>query len=240
MDLKPKLIELVQHAYQEEQTFIGKLSDEERSALGESDQWAPKDVINHLAGWKLRLADNLIAAAGEGTPVRYDNFLEINDQEFEEYRDKPWSEISARAAEAHQKLLEQIESRSEETLKGTDTLPWQEDRPLWRYFVGTGYVHTISMHLGPMYAERGINEHSTKLAEEAAQQLLTLDDGANWQGVVHYNLACHYALTGEKEKAIGKLEQAFELNSGLIENSKQDPDLASLQEEPAYLAMCAQ
>jgi len=240
MELKPKLIKLIQHAYQEEQTFVDKLSEQERSAQGESDQWAPKDVINHLAGWKLRLADNLEAAANGGTPVRYDNYLEINDQEFEDFRDRPWSEIWDRAGEAQQALLAQIEARDEETLRGTDTLPWQGELPLWRYFVGTGYVHSLAMHLAPLYIARGDAVYSTKLAEEAVPQLLALDDAADWHGVVHYNLACQYAQTDEKEKAIQQLRQAFELNSNLIEGSKQDSDLASIHQDPAYLALCAQ
>jgi hypothetical protein len=135
--------------------------------------------------------------------------------------------------------MEQIESRDEATLKGTDTLPWQEDRPLWRYIVGTGFIHSVTIHLGPMHHARGDAAHATKVAEETGPQLLALDDSPDWQGVVIYNLACEYALSGKKAKAIQQLAKAFELNAGLIENSKQDTDLASLQAEPAYLALCA-
>jgi hypothetical protein len=42
---------------------------------------------------------------------------------------------------------------------------------------------------------------------------------------------------GEKEKAIERLKQALDLNPELTEWSKEDPDLASIREEPECLAL---
>jgi tetratricopeptide (TPR) repeat protein len=237
MELKSKLIELVKRAYQEEQALIARLSEDERSAVGEPDRWSVKDVIVHLAGWKARLAGNLAAAASGGTPVRYDDFEAVNAQEFEEYRDLPWPEVMEMAAEAHRQLVEQVEVRSEDELRGTETLPWQGSRPLWQLILGNGYTHPMAMHLGPIYIERGEKEHATAMQEEAARLLEELDEGENWRGTVRYNLACHYALVGETERAIEELREALELNPGLVEWSKQDSDLASIREEPGYLAL---
>jgi len=52
-----------------------------------------------------------------------------------------------------------------------------------------------------------------------------------------YNLACHYALAGEKDKAITTLGQAFHLNPGLIEWSTHDSDLDSVRNEPAFQSL---
>ena len=54
---------------------------------------------------------------------------------------------------------------------------------------------------------------------------------------MRYNLACHYALAGEKERAIAGLGAALASNPGLAEWSQQDPDLASIRDEPGYLAL---
>lgn len=240
MELKSKLIELVERAFQEERTLYDKLSEAERSVVGQPDRWSPKDVIVHLAGWKARLAGNLVMAANGGTPVRYDDFEAVNAKEFEENRDRSWSEVLEMAAEACQQLIEQVEARSEDELRGTETLPWQGDRPLWRLIVGNGYMHPMAMHLGPIHIERGEKEYATELQEEAAKLLWELDESESWQGLVRYNLACHYALVGEVERAIEELGEALELNPGLTEWSKEDPDLASIREEPGCLALYAE
>ena len=93
------------------------------------------------------------------------------------------------------------------------------------------------MHLAPIYLERGEKEHATELEREGAELLGELDEGESWQGVVRYNLACHYALVGEVAEALEKLGESLALNPSLTEWSQEDPDLASIREEPDYLAL---
>jgi tetratricopeptide (TPR) repeat protein len=85
--------------------------------------------------------------------------------------------------------------------------------------------------------ERGDKEYATELQEKTAKLLSELDESQSWQGTVRYNLACHYALAGETETAIEKLREALELNPELTEWSKEDADLASIREEPGYIAL---
>ena len=237
MEIKSRLIELVERASAEEQALVAKLSEDERSAPGRSDRWGPKDVIAHLAGWKARLADNLAAAVSGGELKRYDDYEAVNASEFIEYQHRPWPEVMERAADARRRLIEQVQARSEAELCGTQTLPWQGDRPLWRYIVGNGFVHPIT-HLAPILAEHGEPAYATKLQEQAATLLRELDGSKDWQGVVQYNLACHYALMGETDRAIEKLAQAFKLNPKLVQASKQDSDLVSIRAEAGYRALC--
>ena len=237
MELKSKLIELIEHASKEEQALFARLSEDERAVRGEPDRWSPKDVIAHLAAWKTRLAEDLAMAARGEIPVRSDDFEAVNARVFELNRDRPWSEILEEAAEASRRLVEQVENRSGADLRGTETLPWQEDRPLWRLIVGNAYIHAMAMHLGPLLIERGEKEYAAELQKEAAKLLSELDESQSWQGVVRYNLACHYALAGETETAIEELREALELNPELTEWSKEDSDLASIREEPDYEAL---
>jgi hypothetical protein len=239
VEIKSKLIELIERTFRAEQDLFDRLSEGERSALGEPDRWSPKDVIVHLAGWKGRLAKNLAAAARGEMPVRDEDYEAVNTKEFEENRELPWPEVLERAAEASQQLVEQVKARSEDELQGTETLPWQEDRPLWRLIVGNGCIHPLAMHLGPLYVERGDKAYATALQEKMAELLRELDDGENWQGLVQYNLACHHALVGETKCAIDGLRKALRLNPELIEWSKEDPDLACLREEASYQELYA-
>ena len=52
-----------------------------------------------------------------------------------------------------------------------------------------------------------------------------------------YNLACCEALLGRKEDAIGHLRTAFEKRPGLRDLAKEDTDLDSLRDEPAFVAL---
>lgn len=237
MEIKSRLIELVERASAEEQALVAKLSEGERSTPGQPDRWGPKDVIAHMAGWTARLAENLAAAAGGGELVRYDDYEAVNAREFIEYRRRPWPEVLKRAADARRKLIEQIQARSEAELRGAQTLPWQGDRPLWRIIVGNAFVHPIT-HLAPILAERGEPAYATELQEQAARLLEEMDESQDWQGMVQYNLACHYALIGKTDRAIEKLAQAFELNPQLVQASRQDSDLVSIHNEPRYRALC--
>lgn len=60
---------------------------------------------------------------------------------------------------------------------------------------------------------------------------------ANWPGANYYNQACIYALSGKSPAAIEALGEALRLEPQLIEWSKQDSDLASLRDEPGYMAL---
>ncbi|MBN1439372.1 MAG: ClbS/DfsB family four-helix bundle protein [Anaerolineales bacterium] len=230
--LKPKLIEWIKRIDREEQSLFVHLSESERSVRGEPDRWSPKDVLAHLAAWKERMAANLAAMRRGEARVKYDNYEEINAEEFAEFRDSPWTEILAKAAEANRRLLEQIEAAGEADLNAM----WDDKRQTWKSIAGTGYVHPV-IHLGQVYLERDAKEYATDLQESAAAALTGLGAGSRWDGTVKYNLACHYALIGEKGKAVGGLKEALELNPDLREWSKEDPDFASIRETPEYLAL---
>jgi tetratricopeptide (TPR) repeat protein len=137
---------------------------------------------------------------------------------------------------AHSELVEQTQAMLDSDLVDAERFPWQEGRPLWRSIVGSGYSHPVQ-HLAQLYIERGKRDVATQIQETAAELLASLDNSPNWRGVTIYNLACHYALSGQREKAITKLGEALQLNPDLTEWSKQDPDFASIREEPTYRSL---
>jgi tetratricopeptide (TPR) repeat protein len=232
---KTKLIELIRKIDREEQALYESLSEAERSLPGRADKWSPKDALAHMAAWKEREAANLAAIARGEPATKYDDFEAVNAREFETFRETPWTEIMEKAAEANRRLIAQIEGRSDADLDG----PRDEKRTVWRSVAGTGYVHPV-MHLSRIYAESGDRERADRLQMQAASDLLELGGGSEWEGTVKYNLACHYALSGETEKAIRGLKEALELNPGLTDWSKEDPDFAAIREAPEYIALYAE
>ncbi len=70
--------------------------------------------------------------------------------------------------------------------------------------------------------------------EGLTRRLLEVDPSAEWSGVAHYNLACHYAQTQMAKKALATLRKSLELNPGLREWSRHDADLAPLHPLPEF------
>ncbi len=56
-------------------------------------------------------------------------------------------------------------------------------------------------------------------------------------GDAYYNMACVYALQGERELALRYLQIAALNGYASAEGIDADPDLAALREEPAYEAL---
>ena len=236
MDLKPKLLDLLQRARKEEQAFVSNLLDDERAAEGTLEQWSAKDMMAHIAAWKERMAQNLAAVARGEAPRRTEDIDEANAEIFEEHQHRSWAEILEYAKQAYRMLVETVQAMDEEKLTTGEVLPWQDGRPLWRFIAGNGYTHPI-LHMAQFYSDRGEADHATEIMEEAAGLLAQFDESSDWQGIVRYNLACHYALAGQKEKAISELRQALRLNPELTAWSKQDPDFASVRQEAEYQAL---
>jgi tetratricopeptide (TPR) repeat protein len=236
MEIEAKLVDLLQRAHEEEWTFFASLSDDERSAIGTPEHWSVKDVAAHLAEWKARTGQRLVAARRGEAPPTYDDVDEANAKIFEQYRNQSWTDVLKALERANSELVELTRAMPEGDLVDAERFPWQDGRPLWRSIVGSGYSHSVQ-HLAQLYVERGERDYATQIQETAAELLVSLDDSPSWRGVAIYNLACHYALCGEREKAIAKLGQALRLNPDLTEWSKQDPDFASVREEPAYRSL---
>jgi tetratricopeptide (TPR) repeat protein len=55
--------------------------------------------------------------------------------------------------------------------------------------------------------------------------------------IVRYNLACSYALTEQREKALEALVQAVKLGYRDFNYLRKDPDLKSLHQDPKFTAL---
>ena len=73
--------------------------------------------------------------------------------------------------------------------------------------------------------------------EDATRMVVSLEDSSARKGQHIYNLACYYTLSGDQDSSLENLEQAFSLNSDIIEWSKKDTDLDSLWDDPRYISL---
>jgi len=235
MKRKPLLIELLELATAEELRYVRSLSEAERNAAGSAESWSPKDRLAHIAAWKLRSAEDVQQALDGSPPVREADF----DFDAENARlhaghaRMSWDEVLVLAQKARKVMMSVVDRLDEDQLASSDILPRPGSPPLWRVIVGNGFSHPL-VHLSEYYRENGDLMRASEVIGRMARRAISLDDGPVWQGTVRYNLACHYALLGEKTRAIHELRGALALNPALAEWSRSDPDLESLHGEEDY------
>lgn len=238
MDVRPKLIELLQQTMDEERRFVDQLTPEERQRFGDVNAWSPKDLIAHLAGWKLRMADRLVAIGRGEAPPQTEEVEAENALIWAEYSSRTWDEVVQASELGHRRMVEGLQALSLDDVHDPQRFESQQGQPLWRVVAGNGCTHPI-MHLAEAYVKSGEGTYAAAMMEDVSERLALLDDTPRWQGVVRYNLACYFALAGEKARAIGILRDALRLHPGLTEWSKEDTDLACLHGEPGYEGLYA-
>lgn len=84
------------------------------------------------------------------------------------------------------------------------------------------YVHAL-VPLAEAYTRRGWYEKGLEIDKRLAG--ICQDDP-----IVHYNLACSYALSGYTAKALTALKRSIRLGFWDIEHLQKDPDLKGLRE----------
>lgn len=232
---KEKLLELIRRGHAELQHFADQLSEAERNTIGVGDHWSARDMLTHLIEWKRRSAE-YHDAADQGEDVPY--IKDINHENsaiVDGYRRMSWDEVQAALDRALQVNLAVVERLSDDELNDPDRYAFLNGRTAWRNLIGNSFMHPLAMHLRPWYIAHGQVDYATRLAEEEARLLCELDPDPQWQGLTTYNLACHYALIGDEQRALNKLAAALQLNPGLTEYSQQDPDFESLYNTPEFL-----
>ncbi|RME72575.1 MAG: hypothetical protein D6776_08545 [Planctomycetota bacterium] len=91
--------------------------------------------------------------------------------------------------------------------------------------------HVEALHaLGHLYTEAGRYEEGLAIDQRLAQLVPE-------EPIVHYNLGCSLALTGQPTAALDALERAIELGYDDAEHMAADPDLASLRDLPRFDAL---
>ncbi|MBI3831224.1 MAG: hypothetical protein HY291_17025 [Planctomycetes bacterium] len=91
--------------------------------------------------------------------------------------------------------------------------------------------HTEALALlGETYTKRG--DYAKGLEAD-----LRLSQISPENEVVQYNLACSYALTGQKEEALAALEKAVDLGYRDLEHMRNDRDLELLRGNPRYASL---
>lgn len=234
--MKAQIIAALEQAREDELALLDSLTEVERRADGTFEDWSAKDVLAHITGWRSIFLEGLKARMRGETPPPGEDPDRVNERMYREKSGQSLETIQAEAESVHQELMKQVRSLPEEELVDPDRFEWREGRPLWPALVGNAFTHPL-FHMALFLLDRGQPVQALKVQERATETLLSLSQDPGWRGIARYNLACFHALNGQKERAISQLGQALKLNPDLSDWSREDPDLLSLHEEPAYQAL---
>ena len=233
--MKSELSALLQKGYQVEKEFLASLSEEERNADGTFERWSARDTIAHNAYWRMHHAEDILAVLAGKTPTLADDD-QMNEEVYARYKGQSWEEIDALVETSLQRMGEAIAAISEDDLQRDDFYPWKQSRPMWGAIISNIYTHPV-VHLSEWHIKRGNPARAAQMYQEMTGQLISLDDGPDWQGTIRYNNACSFSLLGDKETAIDELREALKLNPGLREWSQQDPDFEPIRAEAEYQSL---
>lgn len=239
MDLKYKLVELLGICHQNEISFISGVNEQEKNLSGTAEQWSVKDEIVHIAAWKGIMCERFRAFHADQTPPEFDDWDAVNEEIFHRHEADSWSEAVDYLERSYKQLVGQVQSTSEDDLLDSERYPWLKGRSLWKRTLHNGYFHP-HWHMAFWYSKHGEPDRGKQLMETVTDRMGSLDESATWRGQSIYNLACYYALIGEKEMAINRLGQAFALSADMVQWSREDSDLVSLWDDPGYLALVEQ
>ena len=236
MPTKALVIDLLRQGQIDEERFVTALSQAERLAAGTWTNWSAKDEIAHGIAWMKRFVERINTPPVKAPSRTFDETNLENAAIFEAHRHQTLDEVLTYASTVRSALLAQVEEFSEEDLNDPTLLPWLGGTPPWRSAVGNAFSHPLVHYVGYL-TRHGQAELALCMQEEGFNRVIELDDAPAWRGDNLYDLACLYALNGAKEKALALLTEALSLLPELREWSKQDTDLVSLREDPAFLAL---
>jgi hypothetical protein len=234
-NLKPRLLDLLERAYQEEVWLVNNLPVDERTEVGTPEHWSVKDMLAHITAWKER-ATRILVSLREGKPVPdFGNLEQFNARAFEEHRHLRWDEVVSKSAEAYASLCKETAGTPIEVLTAPEASD-RPDEPVWDLIVAAGVNHALG-HLTQYYLGCGDATYAIKMQEDAAELLLGLDERPGWQGLVHYGLAIYYTAVGKTGDALGALGEAFRLKPALIKRAQGDHRLKAVRGNPEYTSL---
>lgn len=234
MPTQVEVLDALRQGWVVEDEFVRQLNDAEREAVGTADRWAPKDMLAHIAAWNERIVQWI---SGKTPPPVEDDDTQ-NALFFEAHRHATMDQVLDKLKRLNGEMVSAVSRLSDADLQDTKLIPDDGERPAWRRIVGTACLHPLA-HFVDYLAKRGDIRLAVSMYERAVEWLSPLDASPEWRSLLLYNLACMYALAGDKARAIEGLREALPLAPNLVEWSKQDTDLDSLRDDPALQALYA-
>ena len=106
---------------------------------------------------------------------------------------------------------------------------WKDAATAWQRVVES---NPVNARFWSLLADASYESKDYRKAISAYEKALDL--GAGFPSNLAYNIACCYALLGEKEQAMKWLEKSFDMGFRNLAHSQTDSDLKSLHDDPRF------
>jgi tetratricopeptide (TPR) repeat protein len=114
-------------------------------------------------------------------------------------------------------------------LAKSEAQDWKEAMPAWQKVIE---ANPVNARFWNQYADAAYGNKDYRRAISAYEKALEL--GAGFPSNAAYNIACCYALLGEKEQAFKWLQKAFDMGFRNLAHSQTDSDLQILHDDPRF------
>jgi hypothetical protein len=140
---KAELLANMQAGYNTFEALLAGLNETQMTTPGVNGVWSVKDNLAHLSAWHLRQLALLQGVRQGKEPdlrlVPDSSVDEINEQVFEENKNRPLAEILATFRSSYQHVSAEVQAMTDEELN--KPISWLNDRPIWLWVAGNTYEH---------------------------------------------------------------------------------------------------
>jgi hypothetical protein len=227
-DLRAGLVEGLTAARTAEREVLDAIDADDRERPAIDGGWSPKDIQAHLAAWRRRQVERLVAVreGREEPTLPAAETDEVNAVFQAERAGWAWDQVVADADATMTDLIAEIRSASDETMN--------EPRMVGS-IMGNGPEHTL-LHLAPLADRVGARTRILDLAAQVEGIIDTGDWPSRAASFARYNLACFHALAGRLDRARELLRQSLPDEAELRDLAPIDDDLIALRDEIPTLA----
>lgn len=222
-DLRAGLIDGLRAGWVAEREIFDALDPVDRATPAADGGWSAKDVQAHLAVWRQRQVERLVALreGREAPALASDETDEVNAIYHAERADWSWDVVVADAKATMSALIAEVGAASDATLAVERVSGG---------IMGNGPEHVLA-HLSPIAARVGLDRRVLRLA----RSIETIVGRGRWPSrpvaFARYNLACFHALAGRLDEARALLRLALPEQEELRSLAPVDDDLVALRGE---------
>jgi hypothetical protein len=216
-----ELIALMALEREQERRVAASLTAAERETDGTLDQPSAKDRFAHAIGAKWHMHDVLIAHREGCEPDP------AHDREalFRANAGRPFDTLEDDAARVGEALVADVQALDLAALAAAP--PWIHEATLADEIIQQCGTHGM-VHMLEIMCERGQADDARR-AQVAFVDALPADTSALQRSRALYNLACLDVRAGREDDAADALADALRLRPALVEQVRNDPDLAALR-----------
>lgn len=141
---KTELLANIEDAWEELQTAIDDLTEDQMTRLPVSGSWTVKDILAHLAVWLSRLVTDLFKAERGFVPEANLSSAQVdalNARFYEEQKDRPLERVLDDLYGVHEALLRRLESLPDAALSDPKKYKWMKGRPLSAFVASDSLEH---------------------------------------------------------------------------------------------------